>query len=89
MLALYPNSIILLNIQGIAFGESGQLDKAIQVFQKIVKINPDNAEVYINMGAAFYDKGELDAFLNCYIKALNIKPNRPDWAVHVLSLIHI
>ena len=83
----FPHSIVLLNIQGMTLGKLNQHEAAVQVFQQIVKTNPEYAEVFINMGNAFYDKEDLDSCLDCYAKALNIKPDQSEWALYVIEAL--
>ena len=38
--------------KGIEYGNSGQLDKAINEFEKILKIDPNNVDAFNNLGDA-------------------------------------
>ena len=44
---------------GIALKDKGDLDAAIDSLQTGLKIKPDYAEAYNNMGNALKDKGDL------------------------------
>ena len=46
---------------GIALKDKGEPDAAIDSYKQAIKIKPDYAEAYINLGNALKAKGELDA----------------------------
>ena len=41
---------------GLAYTDTGNYDKAIECYQKAIKINPENADPYYNMGIAYLQK---------------------------------
>ena len=51
------------------------MDAAIDSYKESIKINPDFAEAYCNIGAALNDKGDLDAAIDSYKQAIKIKPD--------------
>jgi tetratricopeptide (TPR) repeat protein len=71
----FPNSIHLYNIIGAANQNLGQLDEAIEAYNKALIIKPDFAEVYYNMGNVLKDQGKLDEAIDAYNKALSLKPD--------------
>jgi tetratricopeptide (TPR) repeat protein len=75
MLEKFPNSVILCNIVGISNAGLMQFEDAINSYKKAIKINPDYAEAYYNMGIAQKDKGDLEEAIESYKQALKIKPN--------------
>ncbi len=75
LLSLFPKAITLHNIQGASNAALQRYDAAIDSYKQAIKINPDFAETYNNLGMALQDKGELDAAIENYNKALKIKPN--------------
>ena len=62
---------------GLAFCNQslGDLETAIDNYKKALKIKPDYAEVYVNMGSALMGRGDLEAALDSYKQAIKIKPN--------------
>ena len=78
MLESFPNSVVLCNIAGAANAGLMQYDDAINSYKKALKINPDYADAYNNMGAALNEKGDLEAAIATYKKALKIKPDSAD-----------
>jgi protein O-GlcNAc transferase len=75
MLERFPNSIVLYNIVGASNAGLMQFDDAIDSYKQALKIKPDYAEAYNNMGVVLMDKGEPMAAIDSYKKALQFKPN--------------
>ena len=44
LLQTYPQSLIVLNVLGAVLAGQGQLQQAVQVFDKIIQLKPDDAE---------------------------------------------
>lgn len=55
--------------------QAQQLDTAIKYYQEILKVSPNNAAVYYNLGNAFYKKNEVAAAVLQYEKALFLAPD--------------
>ena len=75
MLEKFPNSVILCNISGASNTGLMQFDDAIDNYKKALKIKPDYAEAYYNMGIALKKKGDLEGAIVSYKHALEIKPD--------------
>ena len=71
----YTKSLTLWNLIGSSAAQLGQLDEAVNAFQKAISINPDYAKAYYNMGNALRDLGKLDEAVEAYKKALASKPD--------------
>ena len=56
LLMKYPRSIFLLNIVGSINRKMGNLDQAIEFFQKVITLKPDYAVAHFNLGNAFKEK---------------------------------
>jgi len=65
----------LLNKMGEVQGRTGNLDKAIELFNKAVELDPNYAESYNNLGFSYYKKGEYKRAEQFFVKALEIDPN--------------
>ena len=52
----------------------GQLDKAIEAFNKTIELNPDDADSYNDRGIAFFLKGHNACAIADYDIAIRIKP---------------
>lgn len=74
MLQTFPDSSFLHNILGATHVGLGQFDTAIASYQQALKINPDDAKTYFNLGNAFNDKGDQGAAIKSYKQTLKIDP---------------
>jgi len=75
ILVRQPRNFDALNFLGIVHAVSGQLDLAIDLFTKAVKINPSNANVLFNRANAFISSGNFSQALADLDKSLLIDPN--------------
>ena len=55
---------------GIVLSKQGKLD----AYKKALSINPNDAEIYCNMGNTLVEQDKLEEALDLYDKALNIRP---------------
>ena len=78
MLERFPNSVILYNIAGASNAALMQFDAAIDSYKQALKIKPDYADAYYNMGNTLKDKGDLEEAIDSYKQALMIKPDYAD-----------
>ena len=78
MLVQFPNSAVLCNIAGASNAGLMQFDAAIDSYKEALKIKPDYAEAYNNMGVALQDKGDLESAIGSYKQALKIKPSHAE-----------
>ncbi len=62
-----------LRLYGIANALSGNYDMAIKLFEKAVKIEPNNAGAYINLGNAYYNSGDEENGAKYHAKANQLK----------------
>ena len=69
-----PN-IMLFNLMAAANAGLKNLDHAIENFQKVLEINPQDPVAYYNIGNIYKEKKEYDAEIASYRKALKIKPD--------------
>ena len=78
MVSLFPNAITLHIIQGGSNAALQRHDAAIDNYKQAIKIKPDYADAYYNMGVVLKDKGEADAAIKSYEQAIKIKPDYAD-----------
>ena len=55
--------------------QENNLDIAIELYNKILKSDPNNILIHYNLGLALYNIGELQKAINCYKKVIEIDPN--------------
>ncbi|HMK29834.1 MAG TPA: tetratricopeptide repeat protein [Terriglobales bacterium] len=67
------------NNQADALARAGNVDGAIQAYQKAVEINPaGGAQYYFNMGAVYTNTGKVDDAIQAFDKAIQVDPTRAD-----------
>lgn len=54
---------------------AGNFQQAIENYQQAVKLKPDFADAYCNLGVALKEEGQLDAAIDSYRHALEITPD--------------
>ena len=74
----YPASFMVWSLLGVAAAQTGQLEKAIFAFQRVIAIQPNNADAYNNMGNVLKDQGKLEEAIESYQHALTLKPDHAD-----------
>ncbi len=73
--------------QGIALGNLGKYDEAVQAFDKAIEINPKNGVGWYLKGAALDRQGEFDEALGAIDKAIEINPQDSDaWYIKGMVL---
>ena len=59
---------------GVIFYQTRQLQRSVDLIDRAIKINPNNAGFYSNRGLALQDLKQLDAAIASYDKAIQLKP---------------
>ena len=62
-------------------------EEAIEIFGKIIKIEPDNYRAIYNKGIAFFYMEEMDQALNYFSRAIEIKPDYK-YPYYNIGLVH-
>ena len=57
LISLFPKAITLYNIQGAANAALQKYDAAIESYKQAIKIKPDYAGAYYNMGVMQHENG--------------------------------
>lgn len=66
---------------------SGKYDEAIDEFEKVIKINPRNADAYFNMGIVKEAKNDSSGAKKMYEKTLEIIPDHKTAKKHIDKLV--
>ena len=75
LVSLFPKEIFLHNIRGASNASMKRYDAAIESYRKAIKIKPDDADAYANLGDALREKGELHEAIASCEKAIKLRPN--------------
>ena len=67
-----------MQLTATSFMSQDKLNEAITVFQNLLKLKPDHAEAWYEMGNALAQQGKLDEALIAYRKQVEVKPDHPD-----------
>ena len=59
VVAINPKDAAAYNDRGIAYGEKGENNKAIEDFTKAIELNPKDAAAYNNRAIAYRKQGEV------------------------------
>ncbi len=76
----------LLNAYGIALADSGDIDGAVQQFQRVLEFDPESAETYQNLGIVALRAGESPRARQYLEKALSMDPKMP-LALNTLGVV--
>lgn len=60
--------------RGLGYSYEGRYDEAISEYEASIRLDPNVAEVYNNLGFAYFDKGDFSAAVFFQRKALEISP---------------
>ena len=63
---------------GFAYGNLGDLNKALKCFQKAVKFDPKYEVAWYNMGHSYGELNDHFHEIECYEKSLKINPGQPE-----------
>jgi tetratricopeptide (TPR) repeat protein len=62
------------NDLGIAYKNSGELEKSIEQSEIAIRLDPNHVTAYINLGNSYYSMGMLDRAIDYYRSALLFRP---------------
>jgi len=69
------NLIVAHNDRGNAYGKRGNYEKALEDFNKVIELNPNDPDAWYNRGLTYKHLGKLDAALRDYHRAISLKPD--------------
>ena len=61
------------NSRGITYKDTGEVDLAIQDYNKAIELNPEFPEAYNNLGVVYDEKGEHEKAVDYYSKAIELR----------------
>ena len=74
-LSINPDSHDAYSNMGNALKEQGNLEEAIEAYNKAIKLKPDYADAYYNLGNALKEQGKSEKAIEAYSNAIKLKPD--------------
>ncbi|HOO56085.1 MAG TPA: tetratricopeptide repeat protein [bacterium] len=64
----------VLNNRGVEFYERGNYQAAVEAFESVLMLDPDNVDVYLNLGYTYQAAGIHEAAVSAFKEALKLDP---------------
>jgi len=61
--------------RGLKHKKKGELDKAIDYFERIIKLDPENTNAFFELGLLYDEKGEINIAISYFEKVIEIEPD--------------
>nr|WP_321461494.1 sulfotransferase [uncultured Cohaesibacter sp.] len=74
----YPDSISINTAEGTARRALLQYDLALESFNKVLKVNPESANTYFNIGVCYLELHDIEAAEKNFKAAIKIDENLPE-----------
>ena len=75
LLETYPQSRTILKILGAVLADQGHLSEAVEMFDKVIHLRPEDAEAHVNRGVVLKKLGQAEAAVTSYDRAIQLKPD--------------
>lgn len=75
---------VYLNL-GSGLFKAGQIEEAIELYQRGIKLYPNKADLYRALGFAQEKSGDLEAGIASYQKAIELRADQPAWLYLILA----
>ena len=85
--ALYPNDINLILTQADIYFKLNDMKKYGELIQIAIKIDPNNPQLFFNLGVISFDQGKVDEARNNYEKAIELKEDYGDAYLNLAIVI--
>lgn len=72
---------------GVSYQKQGNIHKAIKEYERVLELDPNNAEAHNNLGIIYKEKGDLDKALEHYQLVVSLNPGMEE-AHNNLGVIH-
>lgn len=65
----------ILNTLAVAYGQLGQLDRALELLKMAVAVDPENPPSWVNLGVAREHAGDRSGAIDAYREAIRLQPD--------------
>jgi tetratricopeptide (TPR) repeat protein len=76
------------NLLGIAYGRSGDSDRAVTMFQEYARLAPNRPQAFNNLGAAYLQSGNPEKAQSAFRQALKLDPTNTGALYNLGSLLN-
>ena len=77
MISRRPDEAKFYNNHGVTYHNKGEIDKAIEGYNKAIELDPNNVTAFENRGIAYYNKGRFHRAIEDFSTVINLKPDDP------------
>ncbi|MFZ5906238.1 MAG: tetratricopeptide repeat protein [Nitrospirota bacterium] len=70
-----PNNEAILYLLGIVYAGLGEYDSAVKNLERLLELNPENADAYLALGGICHQQGLSDKSVRFYQQAIGIDPD--------------
>jgi len=87
-----PQMVFLYNLVGLILAQDKKIDEAIEYYERGLKIDPNFAMIYNNLGLIFYNKGSYENYKKAekyYIKSLEKNNKIPEPHTNLGNLYNV
>lgn len=81
-----PNEPAILFTRANAYGKLGRFMDAEKIYQEIIRLRPNNALYYVNLGVLYHRWNKRKAAINAYQNALKIDPDHKSARENLMKL---
>ena len=78
---VFSQNVEQLYQQGNAAQDKGDFSEAESIFRQVIKIDPNDAKAYYNLGIALSKQGKLKEAIEKYQRSLDLDPNLLGYAI--------
>jgi len=82
-----PDDLALMNAEANLYYQAGDMVKYKAIINEVISKDPDNPELYYNLGVASKKNGENEAAIEYYKKALELNPDYPEALINMADLL--
>ena len=84
------DNISALRELAVQAGNLGRWAEAIQLWQRLIRLQADSSEAYINMGTAYWQLDQYEQALGCAQKAIALQPDLKEAHFnYAINLLHL